>query len=448
MADLYPAPPYRRPPGGAALVTATKAMDLSPGTQAGEWARALAGHGDPFTTERAYAVQGWFRRCVVVIGDTLADVPWAIHPLGAAPDADPAWDSESPDVPEALLPFKGLRRFVFKTAALLSIGGIVHALKERERGRFTGLLWWRPGTVEHVYDGAAGPPYRGIRQFKRTVNGVPVVYAPEDVLMIAMPDPFVEVGVPSSDGDAARINADVLHSLDTFLDGYLDRGLLRATLLTSEQPLTPEQKSELKRWWDRMFGGKKKAGVTEVMNSKIVPITVGEGVKDLGADALTDAQREAVSNALGLPLSVAKGDAANYATASVEERGFYTRTILPRCNVIQDALNDHLFNELGYTFRFLPKKLEVMQVYELEKAAQVSLLVGGPVLTREEGRELMGRPPVPLLGEFTPPPATGPPSGGGDGAMGRPPVPRTTTNGEAPGKGIGLRVREILEGGL
>src|SRR5690606_19976468 len=123
------------------------------------------------------------------------------------------------------------------------------------------------------------------------------------------------------------------------------------------------------------------------------PHVIGEGVKELSNADLTLEQRQAIASAFGVPWVLVMDDAANYATAVVHERGFLLRTVIPQAQVIEDALNAFL-GLYGLALRFEPERAETMQQYELEKAAQVVAVCGGPVLTRNEGRQMLGREPL------------------------------------------------------
>ena len=88
-------------------------------------------------------------------------------------------------------------------------------------------------------------------------------------------------------------------------------------------------------------------------------------------------------------------NAANFATSQNDYLLLYTETVIPQCEtVIQGPLNRMVFEPLGVTFVFNPRRLEIMQRYELEKAQAISILVGRPILTVNEGRDMLELPPL------------------------------------------------------
>jgi hypothetical protein len=441
----------------AALVSARKAltlndlysrksmMDVSAGTAAGDWARAIAGNLDgQLTAEGAWNRQGWYRRCIDVRAKGVAEMPFTITGRGGT------WDAEMDRTPPAgMEAFKNLRGLLYRFEGALITAGAAMALKEREGGRFRGLRYWRPGTVEIKYDGGVSEPYPGIGRFKRTVRPEGEWFDPEDVLAVFQPDWNTEAGPGASDGQAARIHADVLDSLDRFLDGHIDRDLIKATVLTTERNPTPEQKAELQGFWRRTFGtfgGRRRRDTAPpVISDKFTPYTIGDGLKDLDNEPLTRAQREGLATSFGVPHSVVMSNAASYATANVDLLVFYLFTAIPQALLIADALNEHVLGPEGLEMEMQPYRLEVMQAYELQKAAQVKDLAD--ILTVDERRELMDykrlkRAAGATLGKMPTQDDT-PPSVSGDGQAGAPPtmqpVPRE------PGKALEVRLRERVE---
>jgi len=87
-------------------------------------------------------------------------------------------------------------------------------------------------------------------------------------------------------------------------------------------------------------------------------------------------------------------NAATYATAKVDTLSFYENTIVPQCRLICDAINEQLLEKAGLHIEPRPDKLETYQRDELEKAQGIMTLVGSPVLTVDEARDMMGYAPM------------------------------------------------------
>jgi phage portal protein BeeE len=121
---------------------------------------------------------------------------------------------------------------------------------------------------------------------------------------------------------------------------------------------------------------------------------VGSDLSDLHSDVITRDAREAIASSLGVPHSLVMSNAANYATAKSDQLAFMANTVVPQARLLAHAINHQLLMPLGYHLQFEPHKTEVMQQSELEKAQAIALVVGGPVLSVDEGRELLGYEPM------------------------------------------------------
>lgn len=326
--------------------------------------------------------QGWFHRAVDLRAKAIQNMPWSITKTGSE---NVLWDCDMPEIPEELAFAENLPRLLYvKEAALVTVGK-AYTLKESEGRSVDSLFYFNPLKVEPVKTSASG-----IVAYKRQVNNGTETYPAEDMIALFHPDPFVESGPAAQ--NSGKKNAQVLRALDGFLVSFLDKGLIKATLLSVEggEHAQPDQLNKLKDRWKKLLAGWANAGEHGLFNSKVTPHTIGDGLKDINNGNLTKEQREAVCAALGIPFSLMMSNAANFATAEIDQVSFYTNTVNPEAKFIQRELNKQLFSPLGYQFAFHPKKLEVMQRYELDKAAKVVAVVGGPVLTQDEGRELLG----------------------------------------------------------
>jgi len=342
------------------------------------------------TIVEAYRVNGFLRACVDLRAAALGGIPYTVVDVKNRENI--LFDSDADyDFPEQLGFMTGWSDLIFKTEASLILVGAAYWLKVYDNGKLITLQWMSPNTVQPQHD-TSGKVYA----YKRTVNGKEAMLDVEDVIAIYQQDPLTEVGPGSAIGYAARTGADVLHSLQTYLDSTLDNGLLKATLIGVPMGTPREERDRIERGWRGWFSGKGNAGTTKVVEADAVNVqTIGEGIKDLGNLQLSREQRELIAVTLGVPFSFVISGAANFATAQQDDVNFYTKTILPQADRIAYRINATFLRELGVRFSFEPKRLEVMQRYEVEKAQSVAQLTGGaPVLTVDEARALLGYGPV------------------------------------------------------
>ena len=332
-----------------------------------------------------YREQGFLRRCVDVRASALSDIPWNVYPEGAD---EPIWGPDM-ETPDNLGPISDLQHVLFEIEASLTLLGRAYRLKEVRQGQEMGLRILPAQQMEPD----KGRYSSDVKHYKRTVNGETEKHRPEDVVAVHYPDAFTD-RPPTGPGRSAKNDAEVLHALSRFLDSFLDRGLIKATILTVDGGAPEEERNRLEQWWNRWFSGASSAGQQKVVNAAVEPKTVGDGLSELEGTEIVQQARQAISTALGVPHSVVMSDAANFATANADRLNFYQQTVIPDSRLIESALNRQYFRERGLRFEFNPSQVEALQAYELEKAEAISKVVGRPVLTVDEGRELLGYEPM------------------------------------------------------
>jgi HK97 family phage portal protein len=306
--------------------------------------------------------------------------------------SEPIWESGD-QLPDALMWLDKLIPLIMVTELSLCMTGKAYWHIERNRMRPLGVRWLLPSSIkERRTDNG------DLIGFTRSVKGARIPLELDEVAYFWLPDWSVENAPPKVyPAKAAMRAAGVLNNLDTFLEQYFERGMVRATLLTSDGVMTTADRERLKAWWQRVATGIKNAFATEVVQaSAVTPVVIGEGVGDLGNGELSREKREDIATAFGVPHSLMMSNAANYATSQQDEINFYTGTIIPQArNVISPAINRILgIYAKGLRLRFMPEKIEAFQASELQKAESVQRVVGGAVLTVNEGRALLGYDPV------------------------------------------------------
>jgi phage portal protein BeeE len=102
-----------------------------------------------------------------------------------------------------------------------------------------------------------------------------------------------------------------------------------------------------------------------------------------------------IANAFGVPEFYLSSDVANYATAENYSLTFNEDVIQAELELIETALNDQLLGQVGLRMTFHAERLEVFQKSELAKAQGITELVGAPILSVNEGREMLELDPVP-----------------------------------------------------
>lgn len=336
------------------------------------------------TAEAAYREVGWYKRCVDVRARSLASMPWALY----GPRSDDPIVTETDDLPDDLAWFNPGRAF-FRFEVALTVTGSAYALIEKSGRRVTNLFHFNPFTIKPKYT------KQGIAYYERWVDGVHVANVTlDDMLAIFSPDPFVEQGPGASDGNAARVHAQVLQDLAGYTSENLRSGLVKKIVWTAEgRPPEKDERERVEDWLTRFIMGRNRTR-TKVLSGQLTPQEIGSDLSDLGDKEITEDHQRAIATALGVPHSLVMSDAANYATAAADQLNFITTTLAHECRIVEEALNNQIFGPAGMNFRFEIERTEAVQRSESEKALSVVALFTGGVLTRDEVRQTLGYDPL------------------------------------------------------
>ncbi len=295
---------------------------------------------------------------------------------------------------------RGLKRRLWQTSAAMDVFGAGYwALERNMMGGNLTPRYLYPPTIKTKSNAS-----EGLTGFARQVGANdPIPLGLEEVCYFWLPG-LDEVGHGPSPVSVALAAAGALRHMDAFVEAYFKRGVIKATILKVD-PSTPKGDMErLESLWKSMLTSVRKAFSSIVLRSNFEPVVIGDSLKDTSAPEMTQRLREDVAVAMGIPLSLLFSNAANFATAQADEFNFVTQTVIPRCDLIAEALNDQVFESMGVEFRFLTDQLDILQTAQLQQADAVTKLTGGPVLSRNEGRAIINYDPAAPSEVIAPPP--------------------------------------------
>lgn len=316
------------------------------------------------TAARLYGAVGWLYRCVDIRAGAVASMPWEIK------RGETVVMTHEDGAPEQMAWIDDLPGLLYRTEAAIALTGRAYWFHERNLMRTLSVRWLLPGSVRPIIDQTDG-----LTGFTRAIDGQEKPFEVDDVVYFWLPDPFVEIGPAEHyPGKAALAGAGVLASMDAFLAGYFDRGMIKATLLKYKDSLpNADERKRVKEWWGRVASGLKNAFATEVVRGDFETLTIGEGLHDLQNTALTAEQRESICTAMGVPQSKVTANAANYATKQGDDLSFIQDTIAPECRLIAAAVNRQLLSKMGLQLHFKPDELTIMQEDEMARASAAKL---------------------------------------------------------------------------
>ena len=308
----------------------------------------------------------WLFRSVELRADAVSSAPFRIMRGETEIDHSATWKDTTGLLPEP-------SDLLWQIEAALTLWGTAYLWRERNRVKRLPLRYIVPATVEPEIDEMAG-----LQGFWRTLGAGRKWATPDDLLYFWKPDPTVELGPPTiSPVTAAMSAAGVLYSIDAFAAAFVNRGAIKATLLTVEGNPTEEEKKRLKSWWNRAVAGIGNAFSSNVFSAAVKPVIVGEGLESLANTELTAVRREDIATAMGIPQTLLEstyaGGIGGGGVVTQDEKHFFDKTVRHECEFIAGVLNDQLWKPQGLRMEWLLDTLDVFQADEHERATSFKL---------------------------------------------------------------------------
>lgn len=356
-----------------------------------------------YTAVQVYQSVPWIYRAVQMRAQAMSDIPWII--LRGKAEIATSEESIYPDDLPWLSHFKML---IGRVEMSLCMWGAAYWHQEKNRLVTLHYRSMLPPTIIPKYDKDAG-----VVGFTRKLGGVDIPLTTDEVVYWWLPSVTSELGPGDSPVMVALRAASVLLNVDEWAKGFFARGAAPLTLLTVDGNPPQAELDRLERWWKRLMSGVRKAFDTVAIRASIHPQVIGSPPKDLAMTELSTHKREDISVALGVPINLLFSSArraSSTAAVSADDYNFYTKTVLPEAEFIEEVLNSQIFKPLGLEFRFQEDKVDIIQAHQQEKAFALIAAFQVQLMTREEWRQEMGLPEVPI-GEFAQPaPVATPPN--------------------------------------
>jgi HK97 family phage portal protein len=92
---------------------------------------------------------------------------------------------------------------------------------------------------------------------------------------------------------------------------------------------------------------------------------------------------------------VSKYEDVNYATALSQDKVFITNTCLPLMRQIEEKINSQFLTALGYTLKFKERANQALTYISSDEATKVVSISTAGLITKNEGRDMLGLEPVP-----------------------------------------------------
>ena len=322
-------------------------------------------------TNKIYSSVGVLHRCIDIRSNAMSALPWCISNINSN---EIIYSVGEGKLPNELAFLKNFRRMLYLIEASLMLYSRSYLLIEGvviPPFSMPTLRWLMSNSINPIWDIETG-----LSGFERIVTKKDKRILPlERVCFFDTPNPLHETVAAISPVKAALNSAGVIYNLDLFAQKFIERGAIKATILTVDPSASPKEREKVREWWKRAVAGIKNAWGTEVLSNNVQPVVIGEGLGEVFKPDITKAKAEEIATTLGVPHSLLFSNSANFATASVDERSLYTHSIIPHSELIEEEINLKLFNPLGYNLSFEPESLRVYQEDEGERANTFKILV-------------------------------------------------------------------------
>lgn len=342
------------------------------------------------TVEQAYRDVAWYRNALDRRVNAFYNLPFDI----LRGEDEIATDS---DYETELLPELNIFRIIDDMMLDLDMYGAAYA--ERQKTRF-GLkpTWTRlhPKTINPRFDDKWG-----VTSFELRLGGQMVYnFEPDnpDFLYIWMPNVEKERGPGDGVGRTALLSATVLYYITKYQSGRFATGMIDPVLIGVKDFAVEDEddKQTIQKRLTALFNRKPDQQLDPIgLDADLKVERLSQSFKDMAMQEVVTIHRENIQTTMGIPQSQMQANAANFATAEQDNMNFYNKTIVPFAErVIENQLNERLFNKVGLRIKYRPERLQIFQKMELERVDKLLSLFQAGIVTADEVREEAG------LGEF------------------------------------------------
>lgn len=382
--------------------------------------------GKKLTPDKLYSIVSWVYRCVSIRGHAVASMPFVIKRGDTEVyEFDGLTPQDAP--PPELDWLEDLPQMLNLVEVANTLGGRAYFEKRNNvlGSRTLQYDWLLPWSITPIFNNVNNKhgievtalfPQGELLGFWRDMLPLQtsIRFDPDELLYFWLPDYAVEIG-PAVNFPARAVlqNAGVVANMDIFLAGYFERGLIKATLIKYGDGVTKDEALRVKEWWKRVVAGVKNAFSTQVVRGDFETMTIGEGIKELRDNVLSQDEKKDIAIGMGVPLSKLDSTAGTDSNRDADDIQFIEQTIIPEINWIYRVVNKQILNDMGYSIVARPQSLRIMQEDETMRASAFAAYVNAG-MTIEAAVSILGihvpdnidikeppKPIPPLLQPFT-----------------------------------------------
>ncbi len=347
----------------------------------------------PAEQERIFKTMDVVFACVSKLARTAIEPPLRV--LAKTKDGEKEVDHVALDVLKRPNRWMSHEDLVFVFIANWFLTGAAHLWERRLKGGTFDEFWPIPTSwIKEDWTNNT------LRSFKVTPRrGDSFVVIAEDMTVLRFNDPGNPLRFVSPLGAAARaVQTD--QGREEFMFEMLENTVRPGLAMMKAEPWSEDEKRAARsRLEDR--AGKGKRGAPIFIGGENAQLVLVEPLKDLDWPGLSALSETRIASVFGVPpilIGLRSGlDRATYANADQADRHFFQTTMIHIWKSLENAwTRGLLFNEgeTGLRFSYDLSQVRQLQENENEKSDRALKQFQGGLISRNEGRELIGKEPL------------------------------------------------------
>lgn len=231
-----------------------------------------------------------------------------------------------------------------------------------------------------------------IKMFIYVVNGKQIRFEPSDIIHLKYFDPTREhYGIGSVE---PLLNTLVMdnNAVDYNKRFFKNSARVDGVLQTKNRLADPVFERVKKTWEDR-YGGIKNSHKIAILEQGLEYKQIGLSQKDADFIQARNMNRDVIFSVFGLFPSILGLKVANFATAQVEERLFWSRTIRPKARIIDQSMNSYFVPYWGDDM-FIERDFSEVEALKVDNSEEHVRLFSIGAISQNEIREESNRPGV------------------------------------------------------
>lgn len=181
-----------------------------------------------------------------------------------------------------------------------------------------------------------------------------------------------------------------------FTNAFFENGAIQPTFVRIKgfSTLPEDEKERTRTIFTKLWSGLRNAfKVHPIDGDEVDVVSLMQNLKDMVMRELTETEREEIATALNVTQTILLANAANYATAQMDEFNFYDKWIVPFAeNIIAKQINERFFAPRGYKLQYRKQRMDTYQDAMLDKTQSLVLLSDRALIDDDEVRMRTGFP--------------------------------------------------------